>query len=544
MSSPDATPFEPPHVASRPAASPAGHLAIEILRAGIERIYVVPGSPASELISELRLLGAWLRDARDEKSAAEAAMGAARMGIGAAVLIKGNGTPLALEPLHNAAAHGVLAPLLLLVGDDTRSDSSTVPTDARPLADAARIPVIELIGPSTARAALNAATRTSCDIGGPVLVRFTATYHHATSVPASELKPGESRHGGPPVLPLDHTAHRLTKDSRWEDYELRRRSAAHVWSGRAPRMRADGEGTIGVLMSGALWSSTISDPVRDLGLPVLVLSMVAPLPPDVIDFADGLTELLVLEEGTPFLEQAVRNELSIHRSACTVLGQQTWHVRSRGVRSADEILAAVSGQLVDLDPPVVWKKAAHRVDHPYRVLFEALRDVRLRRHPIVSSCVGSCIDGTALPWDVIDIALNLGGSVNVAAGAADASGCKAIALVGDYGLFHSGMSGHDQVYQHQSQVLTIVVANGRSDKTGGHETALATSLGAHERRDLAAMLQASAGADRVHRVRLGSLSKAQLARVIEDLLELLPATLVVEVGECVDTGTWSTDERP
>jgi hypothetical protein len=72
---------------------------------------------------------------------------------------------------------------------------------------------------------------------------------------------------------------------------------------------------------------------------------------------------------------------------------------------------------------------------------------------------------------------------------------------------------------------------------------VATSLEVHERRDLAAMLRASAGACRVHRVQLESLPKGQLVRRIEDLLDHLPATLVVEVGDDVDTGTWPTGGR-
>ncbi len=57
-------------------------------------------------------------------------------------------------------------------------------------------------------------------------------------------------------------------------------------------------------------------------------------------------------------------------------------------------------------------------------------------------------------------------------------------------------------------------------------------------------MQASAGRDHVHRVELASLPEGRLARVIEDLLDHLPATLVVEVGDGVDTGTWPTSARP
>lgn len=543
MSTADATTFEFAELGPEHLDGPATHLAAELLRVGIERFYTVPGSPATAVAEELHRLGAWVRDARDEKSAAEAAVGAAAVGFGAAVVVKGNGASLALEPLQNAAAHHIEAPLLLIVGDDVTSSSSTVPTDARPLADAIGMPVLELIGPTTTRAVVTTAAGTSRAINAPVLLRFTATYHQAEGVPLLRWQPGSTEPTRRAATVLGHSEHRLTKDSRWDDYAHRRRTAAIAWAGRAPRVRQSGDGRLGVVVAGALWASPVSDPLRELGLPTLVLSMLSPLPHEVVDFAAGLDEVLVLEEGESYLEQAVRNELSLRRSPCQVLGQQSLHVRPRGIRSVDELRAAMNGERVEDERPLEWKAGECAVDHPYTKLFAAIRDVRHRRTPLVCSCVGSAIGGTEWPWDIIDVALNLGGAINVAAGAADASGRQAIALIGDYGLFHSGLGGHDQVYQHQAEVLTIVLANGRSDKTGGQNTPLAATMLPHERSDLGQILRASAG-DKVQHLRLEDVSEHHLLARIEEMLDDLPATLVIEVGTEVHIGTWSTKPEP
>ncbi|MFN7150988.1 MAG: thiamine pyrophosphate-binding protein, partial [Microthrixaceae bacterium] len=182
---------------------------------GIEHVLTVPGSPATALVDELGRAGALIEDALNEKAAAELAFGRSLAGQATAVIVKGNGALLAAEPLQNAGPHGIGAPLLLIVGDDVTSASSTVPTDARPLGPLLVLPVFDLGPGELQRATIAAAIDASLSTRRPVVLRFTAAMAvdrdaPVTSAPATAPTDPEARTLATPEDPFH-----LSKFSRF-----------------------------------------------------------------------------------------------------------------------------------------------------------------------------------------------------------------------------------------------------------------------------------------------------------------------------------------
>jgi TPP-dependent indolepyruvate ferredoxin oxidoreductase alpha subunit len=176
-------------------------------------------------------------------------------------------------------------------------------------------------------------------------------------------------------------------------------------------------------------------------------------------------------------------------------------------------------------------------------LFDVLRDVRYDEEVTIHGCVGSCVAAAYPPWLILDSALSLGASINMASGAAAGLRRPAIALIGDYGLVHSGLSGHDQVYQRRRPVLTIVLANGRSAKTGDQPSPVARDLQDGSPLDLRRLLDRAAPTSSVHFGQLADYDHESLLQCVMKLLRSAPATLVLETGDGVHRPPAAGDDR-
>jgi TPP-dependent indolepyruvate ferredoxin oxidoreductase alpha subunit len=202
-----------------------------------------------------------------------------------------------------------------------------------------------------------------------------------------------------------------------------------------------------------------------------------------------------------------------------------------GPREPDHVGRALAEVPSTERPTREWKQASTRPGHLYSLLFDVLRDIRYDNEGLtVHGCVGSCIAAAYPPWQVLDSAVNLGSAINVAAGAALAKGRPAIALIGDYGLMHSGVAGHDQVYQRSHPVVTVVLANGTSDKTGGQPSPAAPTLSDGDPVDIRRVLTRVAPEERVIVTRIDEHDGRSLYAMLDSALATAPTTIVLEAG--------------
>jgi indolepyruvate ferredoxin oxidoreductase alpha subunit len=506
------------------------------LRDHVQRVVVVPGKPVHLLNDELP--DDMVMEAVDEKSGFEHAMGLAFGGVPTATLFKGVGVSHAWDSITNAVVHGTVdgGPLLIVAADDTVAEASTVILDSRAMAAAIDLAVLEpcTLGHVADTVALAAAM--SSTVGEPVMVRYTPETADMVA-PAGGIVETESTDATDArVVPMPglHRAHGMTKPGRHvhrERFSLPLLTALAdgadlIDEHRGSRVLAD-LGRTAVIGFGSAWS-TVGRPVAErLDLHGLGTSVVFPLPGRVVDFASRFDTVLVVEDGRPVGESALTLALHDLGATTAVIGRRGGALPGVGRLRVEDARRALEGERAVEDRVALWKDSGKKADPPYDALFDAVTRVRARHGLGVASCVGTVIDAAGAPWHSVDLALSLGSSTAAAAGIAE-SGRRSVALIGDYGLLHSGLNAYGTIQRRELPVLTIVVANGVSKRTGGQRSAF------HPDETNAMELlgeMRSRGARHVRVVDGDAIDAEGLVRCIEAELERLPATIVIETGE-------------
>lgn len=515
------------------ARAGADHLADLLVAHGFRHATAVPGWPATALQEALVVRGADVLDVGNERSAAEHAFGWSVAGRPSLLVIKGSGTWLAAEAIQNMASHGIGAPMLVVVGDDVDAASSTVPTDARLLGSVAATVVVDIVAGPAGDAAVLAAIEASRRSHRPSILRFSARLLEA-SFAGSGSSTVDPMTGGHTLGPGGH-AHRLTKHSRYELATATWESEVlGWWPDPVVSLRAgDPRGRIGILVAGAAREAVL--PGADPLVPVLGVELVHPFPAEAVArFAATLDRVLVVEDGPPVVEDQVQLTLARAGVAAQVVGQRTGHLRRLGMATPREVAQALEAGSA---PPVL--DAVHPVEHhqadttAFDPVLRALKVVASDAPCTVHTCVGSCIAAAYPPHSMAATALELGASVAVASGAAAASGVAAVALIGDYGLIHSALEDHDLLYRYGWPVLTVVLADGRSAKTGGHPSACSSATPGARPLPLRDVLARVAGEDRVEVVDGDVTEEPALVTIIRAAMADLPRTIVVTSGDDV-----------
>jgi indolepyruvate ferredoxin oxidoreductase alpha subunit len=524
---------------------PGGDLSFALLAAAVrehvQRVVVVPGKPVHLLRDQLP--DAAVIEAADEKSGFEHAMGLALGGVPAAALFKGVGVSHAWDSITNAVVHGTVdgGPVLIVAADDTVAGASTVIVDSRALAATADLAVVEPCTIGHIADAVALAATMSTTVGEPVMVRYTpelaalaaaAGIEDVSQLPAAPADDGDS----PRVVPMPglHRAHGLTKPGR---HVHRHRFSMPVLTALADG--ADlidehrgstvlpGFGRTAIIGFGPSWSTVGRPTAEALDLHGMGSSVVYPLPGRLVEFASRFDTVLVVEEGRPVAESALTLALADLGARTAVLGRRGGALPAVGTLHVSDLHRALEGDRAVDDRVPLWKEGGKPADEPYRSLFDAVAVVR-RRHGVgVATCVGTVIDVAGAPWHSVDLALSLGSATGSAAGMAEA-GRRSLALIGDYGLLHSGLNAFGTVQRRGLPVLTVIVANGVSKRTGGQRSAF------HPDEPHAIELLGELRARGARHVRVidGDTADADgLAAAIEAELDRLPATIVIETGE-------------
>lgn len=148
-----------------------GHeaLARAILNA-TDRVYTVPGYPITEIGAQT---GAEM--VINEKTGLEYALGDSLSGRRAALIIKNVGVNACVDPLLQATAQGLVAGVLLVVGDDPDAVGSQTSQDTRIIGELAEIPVIEP-GKDNCFRAVEAALLASEEFSRVAMLRVTPRF--------------------------------------------------------------------------------------------------------------------------------------------------------------------------------------------------------------------------------------------------------------------------------------------------------------------------------------------------------------------------------
>ena len=454
-------------------------LALGALHAGLSGVYAYPGTPSTEiteyiqqhpLAAQRNVHRTW---SSNEKTAVEEALGMSFAGKRALVCMKHVGMNVAADAFVNSAMTGANGGLVVVAADDPSMHSSQNEQDSRFYGKFALVPTFE---PSTQQEAYDmakAAFELSERFRIPVLMRLTTRMAHSRAVvevtePRAENElhaPADTRRW---VLMPGNS--RVRYKGLLDDYARLEEAAA------ASPFNAYAEGPdkrLGIIACGIAHNYVMENYPDGCPHPVLKLSQY-PLPRDLVRrMASECQALLVVEEGQPVVEEAVRGVLP---GPLPIRGRLTGELPRTGELTPDSVRAALgmaphrthpASEIVVPRPPALCQGCGHRD------MYAALTEVVREEYPSgrVFSDIGCYTLGWLAPFHAIDTCVDMGASITMAKGAADAGQHPSIAVIGDSTFTHSGMTGLLDAVNERANITVIISDNLTTGMTGGQDSA-------------------------------------------------------------------------
>ena len=521
--------------------------ALGALNAGLSGAYAYPGTPSTEILEfiqrhkitkERGIHNHW---STNEKTAMEEALGMSFCGKRAITSMKHVGLNVAADAFVNSAMTGANGGLLVVAADDPSMHSSQNEQDSRFYADFAMVPALE---PSNQQEAYDMAKygfELSEKYRIPVLIRFVTRLSHSRSVVETDVIPADENEINYPTNPkqwvLMPAMARIRNKKLIEDF-----AEYTIESDNSPYNRyEDGENhDMGIIASGIAYNYVKEVFNGKIPYPVLKISQY-PLPKALIRKIYGSCKsILILEEGQPFIENKVRGLLE---STKRIYGKLTGEVVRDGELTTDEVkiaLKKISPNLLKTDnddkissekvincvvprPPALCLGCGHR--DVYKALNKVLESYN---SPKVFGDIGCYTLGFLKPYNAIDTCVDMGASITMAKGAADAGQHPSVAIIGDSTFTHSGMTGLLDAINENSNVTVIISDNLTTGMTGGQD-----SQGTGKLEDICLGL----GVTTEHVRTIDSLPKNydDMVKLFKDEIDYPGVSVIISRRECIQT---------
>jgi indolepyruvate ferredoxin oxidoreductase alpha subunit len=237
-------------------------------------------------------------------------------------------------------------------------------------------------------------------------------------------------------------------------------------------MAGGDDDSLGVIVTG-IARNYLYECFPDGGFPHPVLEIRQyPVPREKVnELIDRCERVLVIEEGYPFVEDMLQGLLPPGKP---IQGRLDGTLPRTGELSPDDVRRALGlsaegvGEIPDIvqqRPPQLCKGCPH-VDS-YLFLTEVLKEYESSR---VFSDIGCYTLGALPPFNAIHSCVDMGASITMAKGAADAGIRPAVAVIGDSTFTHSGMTGLlDAVYENAA-ITVLILDNATTGMTGGQDS--------------------------------------------------------------------------
>ena len=417
-----------------------------------------PGTPSTEIMEQFSALGGKAQWAPNEKVAFEVALGAAFGGARALVTMKHVGLNVAADPLFTAAYTGVTGGLVVVCADDPGLASSQNEQDNRHYARAAGVPMLE---PSDSQESYDFTLKAfalSEQWHTPVLLRMTTRVCHSNTLvrTAPPTAPAPAAHYEKDVA----TRVMIPSNARSAHKRLAEKlQTLAVWNDKSElTITVPGTSDWGVITSGISYMH-----VREAApeASVLKLGMTWPLPLDALQkFVSSLKRCLVIEEGDPFLSDALRAQ-----GLAVDVQPRAFHF---GELNVERVRRLVRRDETPEPTPVGGRPPQLCPGCPHRVSFETLRDLNC----IVSGDIGCYTLGVLPPFSAMDTCVCMGASVGVGLGLRHVlppeMARRVVSVIGDSTFMHSGLTGLlDMVYNPPATGhVVLILDNGTTAMTG------------------------------------------------------------------------------
>ncbi|HNW70994.1 MAG TPA: thiamine pyrophosphate-dependent enzyme [Bacteroidales bacterium] len=447
--------------------------------AGLSGIYAYPGTPSTEITEyvehskEAREKGILANWAANEKTAVESAIGMAYAGKRTMVCMKHVGLNVAADAFVNSAITGTNGGLIVVAADDPSMHSSQNEQDSRFYGKFALLPILEPTNQQEAYDMVHYGFDLSEKYHVPVLMRITTRLAHSRSgvVPKPKRAQNEMK------LPEDMRQYVLLPAIARKRYKLLLgiQSQLVEEGEKSPyNVYIDGNNKkMGIITFGIAFNYLMENyPERVVPYPVLKISQY-PAPRKMIEkLCNECEEILVFEEGAPMIEELLRGYLN---KGIKVKGKLDGTLPRDGELNPN-IVAGVLGikeaepltvpEVVVGRPPSLCNGCPH-ID-TYLGLNEAIAKYGKGR---VFSDIGCYTLGALPPFNAINSCVDMGASITMAKGAADAGLVPSVAVIGDSTFTHSGMTGLLDAINSNAPITVVILDNSITAMTGGQKSA-------------------------------------------------------------------------
>ncbi len=442
---------------------------------GMSGVYAYPGTPSTEITEyvqhnkiaiERKLHSLW---SANEKTAMEAALGMSYAGKRTMVCMKHVGLNVAADAFINSAITGVNGGLVITVADDPSMHSSQNEQDSRFFGKFAMIPILEPANQQDAYDMAYEAFDLSEKLKIPVMIRITTRLSHSragveTSPPKDENKlsypedpiqfvllPSNARKRYKGLLKLQPLMEQESEQSEFNNY----------YPGRNK--------SLGIIACGIAHNyMTENFPGRTCPHPILQIGQY-PLPfAKVEKIVKECEQIIVLEDGYPIVEEMLKGYLERNSRIKGRLdgtiprdGELTPDIVAKAVGKKVKTGIKVPSIVVDR-PPELCAGCAHR--DIYKALNETMLEFGKQK---VFSDIGCYTLGALPPWSSIHSCVDMGASITMAKGAADAGVRPSVAVIGDSTFTHSGMTALLDAVVENTPITVIISDNSTTGMTGG-----------------------------------------------------------------------------
>ncbi|WP_320041093.1 indolepyruvate ferredoxin oxidoreductase subunit alpha [uncultured Desulfobacter sp.] len=454
------------------------------VEAGVAFATTYPGTPSSEVSLNLFQMSQesdlYFEYSTNEKVSLEVAAAAANSGLRTFCMMKHVGLNVAADPLMTLSYIGVTAGMVILTADDPAMFSSQNEQDNRYYAKFGHLPMLEPSNVAEAKDMIKAAFELSETLKQPVILRTTTRINHSNAfVTFGEIKERQTkgRFERDPMRCVTVPAVARGLHVKLLD----RMDKAAGMSESSDFNFATGQGVWGIVANGVSYHYAL-DAVKDLGIEskvkILRPGFSNPLPKNKIkNFLAGCEKVLVIEEGEPFMEEAIKAFAQEAGLVLPILGKTDALFTPLGEfhpAMVREKIAAYFGIEYVPAPKIDTSDVPEIANRPpnlcsgcsHRATFYAIKKAAEGMDVIHPSDIGCYTLGFMPPLSVGDFVVCMGGSVSTSCGFSKATDQKVVSVVGDSTFFHSGITGLVNAVFNRHNFTLVILENGITAMTG------------------------------------------------------------------------------
>jgi indolepyruvate ferredoxin oxidoreductase alpha subunit len=454
------------------------------IEAGVAFASTYPGTPSSEISTNFfqmaRECDLYFEYSTNEKVSMEVAAAAANSGVRSMCVMKHVGLNVAADVLMTLAYVGVKAGMVVLTADDPFMFSSQNEQDNRYYAKLSGLPLVEPSSVEEAKDLIPYAIDLSEKLQEPVIVRTTTRINHSSGVVTlgkirQRVTKGDFTKDPLNLVPVPAVARKLHVKllKNWED--------ARALAEKSEYNFTEGNGKWGIICNGVS-NNYVSDAIKDLDIGdkvrVLRIGFSHPMPEVLIkDFLKACDKVLIVEEGEPYMEEAVKAFAQEEGLTLSIKGKAKDLFTRLYEYDPAQVKGCIAGYFgLDYTPPAIpdLSDVPEVPQRPpvlcagcsHRATYHEVKKAAAGLETIYPSDIGCYTLGLLPPLSTADFLLCMGSSVDTSGGFSKVTDKKVIAFIGDSTFFHSGIPGLINAVYNNHNFTLVILDNGTTAMTG------------------------------------------------------------------------------